>query len=139
MDRKITLEAFMAQQPSQAKVSKLEPWCEDIFTLKNNGYTQKQILEYLALNGVKVSQTALNSFIKVRQSKQNTAIVTKMVQTDLQKDEQIEGKEQMGVEQIDASRTNEQPISKQPESQRTDRPGIRRWPSADEIDESTLY
>ena len=86
-----------------------------------------------------MSQTALNSFIKVRQSKQNTAIVTKMVQTDLQKDEQIEGKEQMGVEQIDASRTNEQPISKQPESQRTVRPGIRHWPSADEIDVSTLY
>jgi hypothetical protein len=81
MDRKITLEAFMAQQPGHTKVSKLEPWREDILTLKNNGYTQKQILEYLNLNGIKVSQTALNSFIKVRQRNQQTTATTTQADT----------------------------------------------------------
>ena len=138
MDRKITLEAFMAQQPSHTRVSKLEPWREDILTLKNNGYTQKQILEYLDLNGIKVSQTALNSFIKIRQREQQSAAT--MMQTDNTQDStKAKNKKQNKENQIDNQGLNEQPISQQLAPQRTDRPSIRRWPSADEVDVSTLY
>ena len=137
MDKKITLEAFMAQQPSHAKVSKLEPWREDILTLKNNGYTQKQILEYLDLNGIKVSQTTLNSFIKVRQREQQTAATTK--RADAQENARVKNKKQNKENQTDRQESNEQPISRQSALQQADRPGIRRWPTADEVDLSKLY
>lgn len=137
MDKKITLEAFMAQQPSHAKVSKLEPWREDILTLKNNGYTQKQILEYLDLNGIKVSQTTLNSFIKVRQREQQTAATTK--RADAQENTRAKNKKQNKENQIDKQESNEQSISRQSALQQADRPGIRRWPTADEVDLSKLY
>ncbi len=70
MDKKIKVDEFMAQRKAAAKSSRLDPWADDIFTLKDNGYTQKQILEFLEANGIKVSQMTLSVFIRSRQEKQ---------------------------------------------------------------------
>ncbi len=60
----------MKAENGKGRVSKLEPLSDDILLLKSNNYTQKQIMAFLAMNGVEVSQTALNNFIRVRQSSQ---------------------------------------------------------------------
>lgn len=58
----------MKAENGKGRVSKLEPLSDDILLLKSNNYTQKQIMAFLAMNEVEVSQTALNNFIRVRQS-----------------------------------------------------------------------
>ena len=58
----ITLEEFMASEKPKRR-SKLEPFKSDILTLKNEGYSEASIVKYLALNGVPVSQRAVNQFI----------------------------------------------------------------------------
>jgi hypothetical protein len=70
MDKKISVETFMAQEKAAGRVSVLEPWRDDVLYLKQHGYTQKQILDFLALNGVSVAQTTLNSFIRSRSVKE---------------------------------------------------------------------
>ncbi len=62
----ISAEEFMQQRQGRKRVSKLEPFKADILKLKNNGFTQEQILEFLALNHVQVGLTTLNSFIRSR-------------------------------------------------------------------------
>ena len=70
MDKKISVETSMAQEKAAGRVSVLEPWRDDVLYLKQHGYTQKQILDFLALNGVSVAQTTLNSFIRSRSVKE---------------------------------------------------------------------
>lgn len=62
----VTVDEFMGKVKVGRKGSKLEPWLGDIKKLKEHGYTQKLILEFLQLNNVSISQTALNYFIKTR-------------------------------------------------------------------------
>lgn len=76
MDKKITVDEFMTQRKAAAKSSRLDPWADDIFTLKDNGYTQKQILEFLEANGIKVSQMTLSVFIRSRQEKQDGSSIS---------------------------------------------------------------
>ncbi|HFC6386984.1 TPA: hypothetical protein ACFNMI_000025 [Neisseria bacilliformis] len=78
MDKKITVDEFMAQKKAAAKSSRLDPWTDDILTLKDNGYTQKQILEFLEANGIKVSQMTLSVFIRSRQEQRNGGISTSL-------------------------------------------------------------
>ncbi|HEZ7194305.1 hypothetical protein [Kingella negevensis] len=63
MEKKITATEFM-QQNTIPKRSKLTPFQDDILLLKQNGYTDSQVLEFLAMNGVRVAQSTLNEFIK---------------------------------------------------------------------------
>ena len=70
IDNSVSAEEFMKAENGKGRVSKLEPLSDDILRLKSNNYTQKQIMAFLAMNGVEVSQTALNNFIRVRQSSQ---------------------------------------------------------------------
>ncbi|PSJ81198.1 hypothetical protein [Neisseria iguanae] len=66
MDKTVSLAEFMEQEKGLSRTSRLEPWHDEILTLKRNGYTQAQILKFLSLNGVQISQTALNAFIRNR-------------------------------------------------------------------------
>lgn len=61
----VSVQEFMAQnQQKKGRVSKLHPFRDDILLLKNNGYSQGQILDYLRQNGLIVGLTTLNAFIK---------------------------------------------------------------------------
>lgn len=69
----VSVEEFMAQNhQKKGRVSKLTPFKDDILLLKNNGYSQEQILDYLRQNGLVVGTTTLNSFIK----KNNKTVIT---------------------------------------------------------------
>ena len=68
IDNSVSVEKFMKAENGKGRVSKLEPLSDDILLLRSNNYTQKQIMAFLAMNEVEVSQTALNNFIRVRQS-----------------------------------------------------------------------
>jgi hypothetical protein len=66
--RKMDIEEFEKQVQPRAKRSKLEPFQAQIFELKTKGYANWQVCEWLAANGVKVSQEGLRKFIKSRES-----------------------------------------------------------------------
>ncbi|ASK27438.1 hypothetical protein BG910_06510 [Neisseria chenwenguii] len=62
----ISVENFMAGQTEQGRQSKLEPFKADILLLKKNGFSQKQIQQFLAQNGVRAGLTTINWFIRSR-------------------------------------------------------------------------
>ena len=68
------IETFLNQRNRAAKsdkVSVLEPYKDEIFQLKNMGYTEKVIVEFLSeMKGVKISRQALNQFIRSRSQSQ---------------------------------------------------------------------
>lgn len=63
------VDEFIKMNASErsAKYSQLTPFGDAIFKLKNEGFTERKILEFLALNKVVVNQSTLHRFIK-RQS-----------------------------------------------------------------------
>lgn len=63
---KISAAEFIKMHQKAGKVSKLEPFREDILLLKSKGYTQQQILDFLKMNGVTAGMTTLNWFIRSR-------------------------------------------------------------------------
>ncbi|WP_193090719.1 hypothetical protein [Advenella sp. FME57] len=63
---KISASEFMKNHPPRKNISILEPLRAEIIELKNAGYSIPQIIEYLAVNEIRVSKTALISFLKVR-------------------------------------------------------------------------
>lgn len=60
------IKEFEKKMTPAAKRSKLEPFRFGIFELKNKGYANWQIGEWLAENGVKVSQESVRKFIQSR-------------------------------------------------------------------------
>lgn len=58
---------FEKQMPPKAKRSRLEPFLQQIFELKDKGYANWQIQKFLEDNGVKVSQESVRKFIKSRE------------------------------------------------------------------------
>ena len=62
----ITADKFMAQHKAKGKVSRLNQFEKDILQLRNNGYTLDQIIEFLNLNHIKISRSALYSFIRIK-------------------------------------------------------------------------
>lgn len=64
------IEIFLNKRnhaPKSDKVSVLEPFKDEIFQLKNMGYAEKIIVEFLSeMKGVKISRQALNLFIRSR-------------------------------------------------------------------------
>ncbi|WP_193090715.1 hypothetical protein [Advenella sp. FME57] len=56
----------MKNHPARKNLSILELLREDIIELKNAGYSVPQIIEVLAVNDIRVSKTALISFLQVR-------------------------------------------------------------------------
>lgn len=63
---KISASEFMQNHPPRKNMSILEPLRAEIMELKNAGYSIPQIIEFLAVNEIKISKTALISFLKVR-------------------------------------------------------------------------
>lgn len=61
------IEEFEKKVQPGAKRSRLEPFLVQIFELKSKKYTNLQISEWLAANGVKVSQEAVRKFINSRE------------------------------------------------------------------------
>ena len=59
------LEDFVKNNAPSGKKSKLDAFAGEIFTLKNLGYSEKDILRFLLeKKGIKVSQPTLNRFIR---------------------------------------------------------------------------
>lgn len=70
----MNIEEFEKQVQPRAKRSKLEPFKVQIFELKQKGYTNLQVSDWLASNGMHVSSEAVRKFIKTREGKEeNTA------------------------------------------------------------------
>ncbi|MBP6115499.1 MAG: hypothetical protein KBC57_05690 [Neisseriaceae bacterium] len=68
------LSQFLSCHKPSARISKLEPFKNEIFYLKENGYSEKDILKFLAdFKQISVSQPSLNWFIRSRLLKSNTA------------------------------------------------------------------
>ena len=61
------IEEFKKQMQPRAKRSRLEPFQAQIFELKAKGYANWQVCEWLAANGLKISQEAVRKFIKSRE------------------------------------------------------------------------
>lgn len=55
-----------------SKRSKLDAYRKEIFDLKDQGYTNKQICDYIKANGITVSVEAVRKFIKSREIVSNT-------------------------------------------------------------------
>ena len=59
----------MLNEPKMnGRKSKLDPYCDEILDLHNNGYALDQIIQFLAANDIQTSKTNLFSFIKRRTS-----------------------------------------------------------------------
>lgn len=65
--QKMDIEEFEKKVQPGAKRSRLEPFQVQIFELKAKRYTNWQVCEWLAANGVNVSQEAVRKFIKSRE------------------------------------------------------------------------
>ena len=65
----ISVENFMASQIESGRQSKLEPFKDDILLFKKNGFSQKQIQQFLVQNGVQAGVTTINWFIRSRLQK----------------------------------------------------------------------
>ena len=76
------IETFLKSREHAAKsdkVSVLEPFKDEIFQLKNMGYAEKIIVEFLAeMKGINISRQALNQFIRSRSAQmQNGTMQTR--------------------------------------------------------------
>lgn len=62
---KVTIDQFRTQvKPTRG--SKLDPFCDEILALYDEGYSLDQVMEFLALNDVQVAKSTLHGFIKRR-------------------------------------------------------------------------
>lgn len=73
-----SLEEFMATEKPK-RCSKLEPFKDDILTLKQNGYSELSIVKYLGSNGLTVSQRTVNQFIVNNRDKEKITSSTEKV------------------------------------------------------------
>lgn len=62
----ISVEKFITEQEEKGRRSKLEPFKSDILLLKQKGFSQKQIQQFLKENGLEVGLTTINWFVKTR-------------------------------------------------------------------------
>jgi len=62
----MNVDEFMKMNAAEksSRFSQLTPFREDILKLKNEGFTERKILEFLALNNVVVNQSTLHRFVK---------------------------------------------------------------------------
>ena len=67
-------EKFLKKQkPARKNKSKIEPFTNNILFLKNKGYTYQQIIDYLQMEEINVSYTALRSFVIKKLSSQESS------------------------------------------------------------------
>lgn len=81
----------MNSAEKSSRPSVLKPYQDDIFRLKDEGFSGSKILEYLTLNGVKVTLTSLNRYIqrnypahtgKGKVANAQSAVAKKLVKSD---------------------------------------------------------
>ena len=126
-------------QPAKTgKQSILMPYLAEILELKNRGYSERVVLDFLLQKkGITISQQSLNRFIRSQIAK-NITPAAESTPTTEQLHSKVENEKtatnQQNIEQ--PAKSNEPTRSEAP---RAERAGIRRWPSADEIDLSKLY
>ncbi len=71
------VDQFMKNNRPSGKKTKLEPFLQEIATLKNNGYSEQDILRFLAeMKNLKTSQQSLNRFIRTRIQNRPPAPIT---------------------------------------------------------------
>lgn len=58
------VDEFAKKVKPKAKKSQMEPFRAQILDLKNRGYADDQVKEWLALNGLVVSRQAVQQFVK---------------------------------------------------------------------------
>ena len=117
------------------KQSILMPYLAEILELKNRGYSERVVLDFLLQKkGITISQQSLNRFIRSQIAKNITpaAESTEQLHSKVKNEKTVTN--QQNIEQ--SAKSNEPTRSEAP---RAERAGIRRWPSADEIDLSKLY
>lgn len=62
------LEEFIAYNKPSKQRSRLDPFADSIFKLREEGYSLRQICEFLSKNSVAISKQALSEYIKRRQN-----------------------------------------------------------------------
>lgn len=62
----VSVKDFISGQEENGRRSKLEPFKSDILLLKQKGFSQKQIQQFLKENGLEVGLTTINWFVKTR-------------------------------------------------------------------------
>ena len=62
------INEFIKQVQPRAKRSKLDPFRAHIFELRGLGYANWQIRDWLATNGIKVTQESVRKFVVTRES-----------------------------------------------------------------------
>lgn len=70
------IEEFLKQEKPRGKRSILEPFREKILTLKKERYTDSQVKNWLASNGILISRQAIQQFIKKNKEVKNREIET---------------------------------------------------------------
>lgn len=104
----ISVEEFITEQEEKGRRSKLEPFKTDILLLKQKGFSQKQIQQFLMENGLKVGLTTINWFIKTR-SKSETIHKSENSKVEVQKAPQLQNHLQKNESQIPSNGSSEIP------------------------------
>lgn len=79
----ISVHDFINSQTEAGRQSKLEPFKADILLLKQNGFSQKQIQQFLAQNGVHAGLTTINWFIRSRLKDTDSAVENNVKKSDV--------------------------------------------------------
>lgn len=79
----ISVHDFIKSQTETGRQSKLEPFKADILLLKQNGFSQKQIQQFLAQNGVHAGLTTINWFIRSRLKDTDSAVENNVKKSDV--------------------------------------------------------
>lgn len=58
------VESFMAREKPKLSTALLEPFAEDMRTLRDKGYTMRQIVLFLREQGIETSVTTVRNFLK---------------------------------------------------------------------------
>ena len=69
----VSVKDFISRQEENGRRSKLEPFKSDILLLKQKGFSQKQIQQFLKENGLEVGLTTINWFVKTRERSKATS------------------------------------------------------------------
>lgn len=111
------------QKPARKNKSKLEPFTNNILFLKNKGYTYQQIIDYLQMEEINVSYTALRSFVIKKLSSQESSTDSR---SQVANEEVAEDTEKRPTEQTSSETPNltDSKVTKDEEI-----PADRRFPS----------
>lgn len=124
------LEDFVKNNAPSGKKSKLDAFAGEIFTLKNLGYSEKDILRFLLeKKGIKVSQPTLNRFIHSQIGK--TIITSETNHQPINDSVQVRNRQVSTV-------TPTVPVPQKTNSEKSQRPIIGKFDPNSEIDVNEL-